>query len=297
MSYLGKGASDLTTLRLGSSISRANSPEGVLQVTASEFPGFSQKFNCEFRTLWTLKPGVLAVVELATRDSYLLKKYDLSANQEIQQTLRRELENLKKLKDVPNIVQAYGVIVEDPDPFQTLEELFQPARVIGIVTEYYIDGTIQDALDHNYLEQYPWHQWPLQIAKALKAIHDNGRTHLDINPTNIAINAVQEAVILDINGIGPMTPGWIAPELRGLRVHPTELLFEQGVWQDTWAFGQLLSHMVDKDATTAPNIFQHIASCLMKERSTRMSLNRAIESLNDYRLRQEELKRTRDDAA
>ena len=55
---------------------------------------------------------------------------------------------------------------------------------------------------------------------------------MDIKPANVVLDADGNAVLIDISGIGGITHGWRAPEIRD-KILPSELPYEVRRSNDT----------------------------------------------------------------
>jgi serine/threonine protein kinase len=193
---------------------------------------------------------------------------------------REELENLEYFAGVPNIVQAEGVAVST-NPYMTSSRGDGPLVVTGILLKAYSGGSLRGILLENRVTEYAWKKWPVQIGTALNRFHDAKKTHMDLKPSNIVIDSEENAVIIDISGIGGITREWCSPELQD-EASPFDLSFEQRRLNDIWAYGKLLSeialHARDDPFT---NSLEQVAERLMKDSSrSRMSLPWAISRLN-----------------
>lgn len=85
-------------------------------------------------------------------------------------------------------------------------------------------------------------KWPVQIARGLQQLHRLNMAHMDLKPSNIVIDINDNAVIIDISGLA-ITTDWLAPEMREVD-DPVALAWEARRRNDIWAYGMLLSRMV-----------------------------------------------------
>lgn len=153
--------------------------------------------------------------------------------------------------------------------------------MIGILLEFYSGGSLQQVFDRNCLQDYPWEQWPLQIATALIRLHRAGKTHMDIKPSNVVLDSDGNAILIDISGIGGITRAWCAPEIQDI-TSPFELPFNVRQWSDVWAYGRLLLE-ITKHAKQSPHVMhlKSVADELMNEdMQERLSLPDAILQLS-----------------
>ena len=141
----------------------------------------------------------------------------------------------------------------------------QSLVVMGILLEYYSGGSLQTILSEHHLLEFSWEQWALQIATALAHFHKAGKTHMDIKPANIVIDADGNAMLIDISGIGGVTHGWCAPEIQD-QILPSELPYEVCRSSDTWAYGKLLLQLIlHAEDNYLGRVLKQIAGDLMIE--------------------------------
>ncbi|GAB1208107.1 hypothetical protein APSETT445_006847 [Aspergillus pseudonomiae] len=81
------------------------------------------------------------------------------------------------------------------------------------------------------------------------------RTHLDIKPSNVVLDANMNAILIDISGTGGYEWEWLSPEMqkiiqRSLETVPASTSFDTRVATDCWAYGKLLLTMVRKMGTS-----------------------------------------------
>lgn len=149
---------------------------------------------------------------------------------------QQELHYIQCLEGYPNIVQLVAVVT-GPSPYTTNRFNKEHNVIHGMALEYYPHGTLEDATRQQDGKGAAWKSWASQLARALLRLHNLGITHMDITPRNVAINAANEAVFVDI-GVG-YTYENLAPEFRD-HVYPLDLSFELRRQNDWWAFGKLL---------------------------------------------------------
>ncbi len=131
--------------------------------------------------------------------------------------LEQELKNLKLVPGAKFIVQLVAVVVST-NPYQTAREDGDddPLVLRGLLLEYHPNGTLEDALrlsDQNAGQ--PWQKWAFQIAFELHGLHSQGLAHMDLKPSNVAISAKGDAVLVDTSGRTTIQE-WLSPEVRDL---------------------------------------------------------------------------------
>lgn len=127
-------------------------------------------------------------------------------------------------------------------------------------------------------------QWALQIGTALRSLHKRGRTHLDIKPSNIVLDANDNAVLIDVSGTGGYVWEWLSPEMQILsETSPANAPFEARVSTDCWAYGRLLSAIAENIGTSRiGKKLQFIADALTKPApESRILLCDALAQLNE----------------
>ena len=118
--------------------------------------------------------------------------------------IQKELENLEYFRGVPGIVQAIGIVVST-NPYMTSKRSTEPPVVIDILLEHYPGGSLKQVLDKNNVNKYPWDRRAAQIRTALYRFHRAGKTHMNIKPSSIMLDAERNVVLIDISGIGGVT--------------------------------------------------------------------------------------------
>lgn len=113
---------------------------------------------------------------------------------------QQELRNIMLLQGCRNIVQLVAV-VKSPSPFKTTPLSEGVDVILGMVLEYYPNGTLEDVIHRRDGKGTAWKTWPYQLARALLRLHDSSLTHMDITPRNVVIDAADETVFIDI-GVG-----------------------------------------------------------------------------------------------
>lgn len=69
------------------------------------------------------------------------------------------------------------------------------------------------------------------------------RAKENLKPSNVVLDDDGNAVLIDISGIGGVTHGWCAPEIRN-EISPFELQFQTRQLNDIWAYRKLLREIV-----------------------------------------------------
>ncbi|RDH28170.1 protein kinase-like protein [Aspergillus welwitschiae] len=123
-------------------------------------------------------------------------------------------------------------------------------------------------------------QWSIQIGIALNRFHEAKKTHMNLNPSNIVLDADGNAVLIDISGIGGVTPEWCAPEVLG-DILPRDFPFEQRQQNDVWAYGKLLSEIASqiRDDPYVETLRQVADGLMEGDHQKRMSISMAIAQL------------------
>ncbi|PWY96141.1 protein kinase [Aspergillus sclerotioniger CBS 115572] len=255
-------------------------PSRVVYPTYDEFPSFHAIDLNELSDQTEIADGVFRVLNVNNNTPYILKVVNRPLYYPHDtKVIRNELENIEIIRNVPGIVQAAGVAVST-NPYKTSSTSDQPPVIVGIVLEYYSGGSLKTLLKEHCLLDFAWERWALQIATALACFHMAGKTHLDIKPANIVIDADGNAVLIDISGIGGYTHGWRAPEILG-EVQPSELPFAVRRSNDTWAYGKVLLELVlhAGDSPFVRALRQISGDLMIEDMHERMTLLEAIPKL------------------
>ncbi|KAJ5088654.1 kinase-like protein [Penicillium angulare] len=190
---------------------------------------------------------------------------------------QQELRNLVLLQGCRNIVQLVAVVTS-PSPFQTKPSSGSVDVILGMVLEYYPNGTLEDAIHLLNGKGTAWKTWPCHLAHALLRLHNTCITHMDITSRNVVIDAADEPVFIDI-GVG-YTYENLAPEFRN-DFPPLELSFNQRCQNDWWAFGKLLIELASiEDNGSSGTIIRNIGEKLSCEHpEDRLDISEAIRIL------------------
>ena len=61
---------------------------------------------------------------------------------------------------------------------------------------------------------------------------------MDLKPSNIVINIDGQALLIDISGVGGLTPEWTAPEVRDKEF--SNISQSERALSDIWAYGRIM---------------------------------------------------------
>lgn len=148
-----------------------------------------------------------------------------------------ELKNLKLLRGKSHIVQLCYIVVSS-NPYQTISTRGSPLVTRGFLLEYHPQGTLEDRLQKADSEGLPWKIWPLQIGYGLLHLHQQGITHMDLKPSNVVIDIHGNALLIDISGVGGITPEWTAPKMRDKKL--LNVSQRERAQSDIWAYGKIM---------------------------------------------------------
>lgn len=141
-----------------------------------------------------------------------------------------EINALNRLRYAENVIQFYGVVVDDKEEY-----------VKGLLISYAEQGALIDLLyDHNH--SLPWlarEKWARQIVNGLAEIHEAGFVQGDFTLSNIVINDEGDAKIIDINRRG-CPVGWEPPEATPLIESNQRISMYIGVKSDLFQLGMVL---------------------------------------------------------
>ncbi|KAJ2902164.1 protein kinase domain-containing protein [Zalerion maritima] len=141
-----------------------------------------------------------------------------------------EVNALNQLRSCRNIIEFYGVVVDDHDD-----------KVKGLLISYAEKGALIDIIyDHNHsLERELREKWARQIIKGLSDIHESGFVQGDFTLSNIVIDENDDAKIIDINRRG-CPVGWEPPEATPLIESGQRISMYIGVKSDLFQLGMVL---------------------------------------------------------
>ncbi|XRM48892.1 hypothetical protein ABZX51_011797 [Aspergillus tubingensis] len=267
------------TLQNPTTALRCNIQEDLRSVaypSCDEFPSFRQINHKELTGATEITAGVFWVYHRKTR--YVLKIVDRPLyRRHDTEVIRKELENLNYFAGVPNIVQAAGIAVST-NPYKTFDwDTGLPLVVTGILLEAYPGGTLQQVLSDHRITEYRWKQWSIQIGTALNRFHEAKKSHMDLEPSNIVLDADGNAVLIDISGF---TRKWCTCEVRNT-ISPCDLPFEHRQQNDIWAYGKLLSEIASQisDDPYVETLRQVADGLMERDHQKRMSIAMAIAQL------------------
>jgi serine/threonine protein kinase/pSer/pThr/pTyr-binding forkhead associated (FHA) protein len=174
----------------------------------------------DFTTVEKLGEGAMGQIYLATKQgevqaNYVVKVYAPPADDQEVERIRREGELLSQLEH-PNIVRCYGSGKEGLRYY--------------LVMEYVAGLTLQALMERR--RRLPWEaatRVMLQVAGALRAVHEKGMVHRDVKPHNVLIardgtvklcdfglaKASAEVHVRSTAGMILGSPAYIAPEQWG----------------------------------------------------------------------------------
>lgn len=197
-----------------------------------------------------------------------------------------EIKALAQLRGQPNIAQLIGVVTSE-DPYKTRQPTISPRVITGFLLEYYPEGCLEQVLAENKEQDDSLlRRWALQTGRALEILHTQGRTHLDLKPSNIVFDANKNAVLIDISGTGGYEWEWLSPEMQktiqqDAASAPATMPLDKRIATDCWAYGKLLSTMAKKLGTSGlGKKLQSVGNELTKvDPKARISLSDALERI------------------
>lgn len=103
---------------------------------------------------------------------------------------------------------------------------------------------------------------------------------MDIKPSNIVLDKDDNAILIDISGIGGMTYEWRAPEIRD-EIDTFGLSFKDRRLNDIWAYGMLLKRIAEpvEEEDSFVEILEVVAEYLTRDVQSRRTLFDAISLL------------------
>lgn len=141
-----------------------------------------------------------------------------------------EINALNRLRFANNVIQFYGVIVDDKEE-----------HVKGLLISYAEQGALIDVL-YDGEHSLPWNtreKWARQIVNGLAEIHEAGFVQGDFTLSNIVVNDQGDAKIIDINRRG-CPVGWEPPEATPLIESNQRISMYIGVKSDLFQLGMVL---------------------------------------------------------
>ncbi|KAL2208716.1 hypothetical protein CC79DRAFT_1366925 [Sarocladium strictum] len=171
------------------------------------------------------------VYKVLVGDKLLIKK-EIPSPETVDEFLY-EINALNDLSDSPNVIDFYGVVVDD-----------QSQLVKGLLIDYADKGTLIDLLyehrEHNIpLSWETREKWARQIVQGLADVHESGFVQGDFTLSNIVITKDDDARIIDINRRG-CPVGWEPPEAAPLIESGHRIAMYIGVKSDLYQLGMVL---------------------------------------------------------
>jgi serine/threonine protein kinase len=166
-------------------------------------------------------------------DGQVLIKKEIPSPETIDEFLY-EVNALHSLRFSDNVVRFYGVVVDDDDE-----------RIKGLLISYAEQGALVDVIyDHckDGGRGISWairERWARQIVQGLADIHETGFVQGDFTLSNIVIDAIGDAKIIDINRRG-CPVGWEPPEAAPLIESNQRISMYIGVKSDLFQLGMVL---------------------------------------------------------
>lgn len=171
------------------------------------------------------------VYKVKVGDKMLIKK-EIPSPETVDEFLY-EINALNALRDSQNVIDFYGVVVDDHSQL-----------VKGLLIDYADRGTLIDLLyehrEHNI--PLPWEvreKWARQIVQGLADVHESGFVQGDFTLSNIVITKDDDARIIDINRRG-CPVGWEPPEAAALIESGHRIAMYIGVKSDLYQLGMVL---------------------------------------------------------
>lgn len=201
-----------------------------------------------------------------------------------------EIYTLVQFHGQPNIAQIVGLAVSG-NPYQTNPSNSMPQVIKGFLLEYYpgesLEQVIYEGTGTNDLSPL---RWAIQVGRALRQLHEKKRSHLDVKPSNIVLDAEGNAFLIDIGGAGSYTSDWLSPEMRlfleqNYAQTPVNADFCAQIATDAWAYGKVLS-VIAKES--GPELvrekLREVGNDLTKaELESRIDIGAALEYLETIR--------------
>ena len=148
------------------------------------------------------------VYKVSVNNQCMIKK-EIPSQETIEEFLY-EINALNSLRFSKEVVQLHGIVVDDCDE-----------KVKGLLIGYAEQGALVDILYDSYKVSklgVPWHKrqkWARQIVQGLADVHESGFVQGDFTLSNIVVDEMDNAKVIDINRRGcPL--GWEPPELAAM---------------------------------------------------------------------------------
>jgi serine/threonine protein kinase len=199
-----------------------------------------------------------------------------------------EIDVLAQFCGQRNMAQLVGLVISE-DPYKTSPSTEMPVVITGFLLEYYNGGSLEQIINENGIQNdHLPIKWAAQIGQALRLLHTSKLTHLDIKPSNIVLDAADNAILIDISGTGGYTWEWLSPEMQvsiqqSIESTPFNRPFEVRVATDCWAYGRLLSIITEMSAPGGTgDRLRFIADALTRAApESRVSLRDALVQLEE----------------
>lgn len=172
------------------------------------------------------------VYKVSVNEKPLIKK-EIPSPETVDEFLY-EINALSRLQYSRNVIQFYGVVVDDRDE-----------AVKGLLISYADRGALIDVIYEHCKDgnnNLPWHtreKWARQIVQGLSDIHEAGFVQGDFTLSNIVIDENDDAKIIDINRRG-CPVGWEPPEATPLIECGQRISMYIGVKSDLYQLGMVL---------------------------------------------------------
>lgn len=148
-----------------------------------------------------------------------------------------EINALSQLHNSRNVIQFYGVVVDD-----------YGEHVKGLLISFAEQGALIDVIyDHEH--GLPWsrrERWAQQIVEGLSEVHEAGFVQGDFTLSNIVIDNDDNAKIIDINRRG-CPVGWEPPEATPLIESNQRISMYIGVKSDLYQLGMVLWALAEQE--------------------------------------------------
>lgn len=148
-----------------------------------------------------------------------------------------EINALSQLHNSRNVIQFYGVVVDD-----------YGEHVKGLLISFAEQGALIDVIyDHEH--NLPWsrrERWARQIVEGLSEVHEAGFVQGDFTLSNIVIDNDDNAKIIDINRRG-CPVGWEPPEATPLIESNQRISMYIGVKSDLYQLGMVLWALAEQE--------------------------------------------------
>ncbi|KAJ5925031.1 hypothetical protein N7454_007670 [Penicillium verhagenii] len=205
------------------------------------------------------------------------------------QYILNEIDALAQFRGQSNIAQLIGLVVSE-NPYKTYPSNEMSPVIRVFLLEYYSGGSLEQVTVGGIAPSGSLRmRWAVQVGRALESLHKKGRTHLDIKPSNIVLDAKGNAFLIDISGGGYMWE-WLSPEMKTFieeksEKAPADTPFDAQVATDCWAYGKLLSTIAkESEPSGAGEKLRVIARDLTTNPEARITLRDALATLEEKKL-------------